>query len=119
MEKSAISKSKQITHLLNERNIMQSIRFPFLIHLEGSFKDKVYVYLGMPFVCGGEMFTHLRKMGRFEEHLSKFYAAQVCLGIEYLHYLDILYRDLKPENIMIDLHGFIKITDLGFAKVRD
>lgn len=36
---------------------------------------------------------------------------------EYLHSKDIIYRDLKPENILIDTHGYLKLTDFGFAKV--
>jgi len=28
-----------------------------------------------------------------------------------------VYRDLKPENVFIDLQGFVKLGDFGFAKV--
>jgi len=35
---------------------------------------------------------------------------------EYMHSLGIIYRDLKPENLLIDGHGFLKLTDFGFAK---
>jgi len=38
------------------------------------------------------------------------------MAFEYLHFLDIIYRDLKPENIMVDLKGYLKVTDFGFAK---
>ena len=43
---------------------------------------------------------------------SRFYAGQVILAFEYLHYLDLVYRDLKPENILIDHTGYLKVRRL-------
>lgn len=65
------------------------------------------------------MFTHLRRMGKFDESLAKFYAAQVVLALEYLHHCSLIYRDLKPENILIQNSGYIRMTDLGFCKMLD
>ena len=81
-----------------------------------AFKDNAYLYMVQEFIPGGELFTHLRRVGRFTEADSRFYAAQILVTFEYLHYIDILYRDLKPENVLIDSLGYIKITDFGFAK---
>lgn len=117
LDKQKIVKLKQVDHTMSEKKILQAVRFPFLIHLKFSFKDNDYLYLGMPFINGGEMFSHLRKFGKFSENQCKFYAMQVALAFEYMHYLDIIYRDLKPENILICANGYIKVTDLGFCKI--
>ena len=114
--KQKIVKLKQEEHTLNEKRILEAISHPFIVQLEYHFKDNSNLYMVLEFASGGEMFTHLRKVGRFTESHSRFYAAQVILAFEYLHHLDIIYRDLKPENIILDDRGYLKITDFGFAK---
>lgn len=85
----------------------------------------------LEFIPGGEMFSHLRRMGKFRSVLfqnnentshftdwmllsseahSSFYASQVVLSFEYLHNLDLIYRDLKPENLLIDRDGYLKVS---------
>lgn len=117
LEKEKIVKLKQIEHSFYEKKILCGLNFPFVVYMKYYFKDNVYVYFVLPFIVGGEMFTHLRKMGKFEETSSKFYGAQVVLALEYLHSCELVYRDLKPENILIDRTGYIKITDFGFCKL--
>lgn len=46
---------------------------------------------------GGELFTHLRDAGRFNDSAARFYAAEVLLTIDYLHARNVVYRDLKVE----------------------
>ncbi|KAJ2989445.1 hypothetical protein NUW58_g3461 [Xylaria curta] len=79
-------------------------------------QDAKNLYMVMDFVEGGELFSLLRKSGRFPNPVAKFYAAEVTLALEYLHSRNIIYRDLKPENLLLDRHGHLKITDFGFAK---
>ena len=82
-----------------------------------TFQDPKHVYLLEEYVIGGELFSHLRRAGRFSNEMTKFYTAEITLALEYLHNLQIVYRDLKPENLLLDHNGHIKIADFGFAKI--
>ncbi|CAH8617867.1 unnamed protein product [Heterobilharzia americana] len=117
LSKVEIVKSHQIDNAINEKRILSACNFPFIIRLYYSFKDNSYLYMVMEFIIGGEMFTLLRHMRYFPDSMVKFYGAQVVLAFEYLHHLTIVYRDLKPENLLINGDGFLKVADLGFAKL--
>lgn len=48
--------------------------------------------------------------------MALFYAAEMILGIQYMHSKGIVFRDIKPENVLITEDGHIKLADFGFAK---
>ena len=50
------------------------------------------------------------------EEQACFYISEICLGLEELHRLEILYRDIKPENILMDIEGHVRIADFGLSK---
>lgn len=120
LKKERVVKMKQVEHTNDERKMLAIVEHPFIIRMWGTFQDAKQIFMIMDYIEGGELFTLLRKSQRFPNPVAKFYAAEVCLALEYLHEHTIIYRDLKPENILLDRNGHIKLTDFGFSKeVKD
>jgi protein kinase A len=120
LKKERVVRMKQVEHTNDERRMLALVDHPFIIRMWGTFQDSQAVFMIMDYIEGGELFTLLRKSQRFPNPVAKFYAAEVCLALEYLHSHNIIFRDLKPENILLDRNGHIKLTDFGFSKeVKD
>jgi len=119
MKKAEVVRLKQVEHINNEKAILSSINHPFIVTLYAYFQDERSLYMLLEYIIGGELFTHLRKAGKFPNDHTRFNAAQIVLALQYLHVDNIVYRDLKPENLLLDSQGYIKITDFGFAKVGE
>ena len=47
----------------------------------------------------------------------EFFIACMLLCLEYLHKNAILHRDIKPENLVFDENGYLRVTDLGIARL--
>ena len=43
--------------------------------------------------------------------------ACMIAGLEYMHNENVIHRDIKPENIVMDENGYLRITDMGIARI--
>ena len=108
---------RQQQNVMNEKEIMAECTHPFILQLFATFKDKNCLYMLLELVLGGELFTLLHCKGqKLEPPGVRFYTACVVDAFSYMHEKTIVYRDLKPENLLLDLQGYIKVVDFGFAK---
>lgn len=119
LKKTDVVRLRQVEHVNAERFILARIRHPFIVDLYATFQDNLNIYMLLSYVPGGELFSHLRRAGRFSADVTRFYLAIIVLALRYLHAYNIIYRDLKPENLLLDHRGYLRITDFGFAKVVD
>ncbi|GFP87001.1 phototropin-2 [Phtheirospermum japonicum] len=117
MEKSMMLNRNKVHRACIEREIISLLDHPFLPTLYTSFQTPTHVCLITDFCPGGELFALLDKqpLKMFREDSSRFYAAEVVIGLEYLHCLGIIYRDLKPENILLQKDGHIVLTDFDLS----
>lgn len=40
------------------------------------------------------------------------------MALQYLHQNGIIHRDVKPENLVFDKDGYLRLTDLGVARLN-
>lgn len=82
-----------------------------------AFQDRENLYLVIDIMQGGDLRFHFAKHRKFTEEQTKFFIACMLLSLEFLHSKSILHRDIKPENLVFDEEGYMRITDLGIARV--
>jgi protein kinase X len=99
MRKEDIVRLKQVDHIKNEREILALLRHPFIVTIHAAFQDAGHLYMLLEYVLGGEVFSHLRRMGRFTAEMARFYSSEIVLALEHMHSQHIVYRDLKPESM--------------------
>ncbi|XP_010914243.1 probable serine/threonine protein kinase IRE4 isoform X2 [Elaeis guineensis] len=117
LKKLDMIRKNDVERILAERNILITVRNPFVVRFFYSFTCRDNLYLVMEYLNGGDLYSLLRKVGCLEEDVARIYVAELVLALEYLHSLGIIHRDLKPDNILIARDGHIKLTDFGLSKI--
>lgn len=70
----------------------------------------------MDLLTGGDLRFHICCFRKFSEEQTKFFAACIIAGLEFIHSNSILHRDIKPENLVFEETGYLRITDFGIAR---
>ena len=121
ISKRLILESKQVQGVIREKQLLSLFHNKFIVHLVSAFQDGRNLYLVLPLIPGGELYSVLQNQKSRSAGLpnksAAFYVACVLEALVHFHQRDVAYRDLKLENILIDDRGYCQIVDLGFAKV--
>ncbi|KAJ9556616.1 hypothetical protein OSB04_011230 [Centaurea solstitialis] len=117
MDKASLASRKKLSRAQTERDILQLLDHPFLPTLYTHFETDRFTCLVMEYCPGGDLhMLRQRQPGKhFSEYAARFYAAEVLLGLEYLHMLGVVYRDLKPENVLVREDGHIMLSDFDLS----
>ncbi|XP_077133712.1 protein kinase C delta type-like [Ranitomeya variabilis] len=90
----------------------------FFTHAYGTFQTADYAFYAMEYLSGGTLTAFIKSRGPLDVCTTRFLAAEILSGIEFLHSRGIIHRDLKPDNILLDGDGHAKIADFGLAAMN-
>ena len=118
MSKVKIIDRRSEISIINERNFLSKLNNPFIVNMYFAFQDFSNLYLVMDLLTGGDLRYQIVRHKTFNENQTKFFLANIILGLEYIHSKNIIHRDIKPENLVMESTGYIRITDFGVAKIN-
>uniref|UniRef100_A0A673Z9C3 Protein kinase C n=1 Tax=Salmo trutta TaxID=8032 RepID=A0A673Z9C3_SALTR len=117
VKKELVHDDEDIDWVQTEKHVFeQASTNPFLVGLHSCFQTESRLFLVIEYVNGGDLMFHMQRQRKLPEEHARFYAAEICIALNFLHEKGIIYRDLKLDNVLLDHEGHIKLTDYGMCK---
>ncbi len=116
------AKHAHLNAVLNEKKALIRLDnpgHPNIVKLHSTFKDDDHLYIVLDLASGGELFSHITRLGSCHINCARWLTAELLNALRYMHGKGVLHRDLKPENILLDDLGHIKLVDFGSARLLD
>jgi serine/threonine protein kinase len=111
--------AKAIASLNAEANIMRRLSHPRIVSCFGVFEHEGSHCMVMELMEGGSLQGYISDNPCPEGwFMRNNIAIDICLGMSYLHKLNVIHRDLKPGNVVLDSYGRGKITDFGLSTTK-
>ena len=117
ISKRSIIDQKMVEQMNREIEIMYKLNHPHVVKLVNHFEDDESFYLIMHYASKGQLYSHLKKAGRFDQKTAAQYMRDTICALQYIHSFDppIIHRDIKPENILLDENNRVKLADFGWS----
>ncbi len=85
MSKAALIEMDQVSHIMNEKKVMNMCVHPLIVNLHGCFQDDSSLYMVMEYIKGGELYSVMNKEGTLSNEHARFYAAEILEALVFLH----------------------------------
>lgn len=73
-------------------------------------------FFSMEFVEGKSLGDVIKKEGQMSQEAAISHIIQAARGLKFAHDRGMIHRDVKPDNLMLNVHGVVKVADLGLVK---
>eukprot|EP00873_Tetraselmis_striata_P034521 jgi/Tetstr1/454785/TSEL_004036.t1 len=108
--------AKDVEDTLNEARLMHRLSHPNLIRHIDSWCENQWLFIVMEYAEEGDLGAVVTAGRCAPEATILRYAADVALGLAYLHANRVLHRDIKPSNIFLVGRKAV-IADLGLGRL--
>lgn len=121
IDKKNIIEQRLVEQMNREIEIMYRIDHPHIVKLVNHFEDDSKFYLILHYASKGQLYSLLKKQGKFDERTTSQFIRETIEAVKYLHSFDppIIHRDIKPENLLLDENMRIKLADFGWSNFKD
>lgn len=119
-----LSQPKGKESLMNEIEVMQQLKHPYIMSLEEIHESKNSIYLVVELLEGGELLHYISSKDTLTT--ADYYQVMKCIleALSYMNEKKIMHRDLKPDNMILKEKNklnqcTLKIVDFGLSTRYD
>ena len=77
---------QDIDWVQTEKHVFETAsNHPFLVGLHSCFQTPSRLFFVIEFVRGGDLMFHMQRKRRLPEEHARFYSAEICLALNFLH----------------------------------
>ena len=111
-----VNNKEQIVLLQNETKIFNEINSEHIVKCYYTIMEEENFYFVTEYMPGRDLLSFLNSTV-LPFSTIQLIAAEVLMGIIYLHSKNIIHKDIKPENVVISINGHFKLTDFGISEI--
>ena len=104
-----------------EMKIISKFSHPNIIKIIDSFEypENIIHIISENYQCDLDEFIKMQinKKRYFSESIILSFFTQICLGIKYIHDLNILHRNINPSNILLISNKIVKLSNFDLLRV--
>jgi serine/threonine protein kinase len=110
---------KLVRRFQREVEVVARLNHPNIVMAHDADEAEVGHFLVMEFVDGRDLASEVQKRGPLPIREAVNCIVQAARALDYAHGQGIVHRDIKPANLLRDVHGVVKVADLGLARFND
>src|ERR1700751_3225905 len=116
LPKNLTTDEAQLSRFKNEARTASALNHPNILTVYEIGAEGNVQFIATEFIEGVTLPAALAS-GRMNSHKAVEIAEQVASALAAAHDAGVVHRDIKPENIMLRPDGYVKVLDLGVAKL--